>query len=108
MPYWSSPGNRGALDIRMPDGYCPHAPTAKQHAAMIPEWLLELLYGGQAGGGKSDWLLMGALQYVDVRGYAALILRRSFQDLRRPGAIMSRAKEWLAGTGRPREEEKPG
>lgn len=98
MGYWSSPGNRGPLDIRMPPGYCPHAPTVKQHAAMLPEWLLELLYGGQAGGGKSDWLLMGALQYVDVRGYAALILRRSFQDLRRPGAIMSRAKEWLANT----------
>jgi hypothetical protein len=56
---------------------------------------LEALYGGAAGGGKSDALLAGALQYVDVPGYAALILRRTFKQLSLPGAIMSRSKEWL-------------
>jgi hypothetical protein len=30
----------------------------------------EVFYGGAAGGGKSDALLMAALQYVDVKGYA--------------------------------------
>lgn len=55
------------------------------------------MYGGAAGGGKSDALLMAALQYVDVPGYAALILRRSFADLALPDAIMDRAKRWLIG-----------
>lgn len=60
---------------------------------------VEALYGGAAGGGKSDALLMAALQYVDVPGYAALILRRTFKQLALPDAIMARSKEWLSGTG---------
>lgn len=56
----------------------------------------EVFYGGAAGGGKSDWLLMGALEYADVPGYAAIVFRRTFTDLALPGAIMQRAHEWLA------------
>ncbi len=41
---------------------------------------------------------MGVLQYVDTPGYAALLLRRTFADLALPGALMSRAQEWLSGT----------
>ncbi len=58
----------------------------------------EVLYGGAAGGGKSDALLMAALQYVDVPGYAALLLRRTFRDLDQPDALIPRSKEWLSGT----------
>ncbi len=58
----------------------------------------EAFYGGAGGGGKSEALLMGALQYVDTPGYAALLLRRTFADLALPGALMSRAQEWLSGT----------
>lgn len=42
---------------------------------------------------------MAALQYADVPDYSALILRRTFRDLNQPDAIMTRSKEWLAGTG---------
>ena len=59
----------------------------------------EILYGGSAGGGKSDGLLMAALQYVHVPGYAALLLRRTYADLALPGAIMDRSHEWLEGRG---------
>jgi predicted phage terminase large subunit-like protein len=55
----------------------------------------EALYGGAAGGGKSDALLMGALQFMDVPRYSALLLRRTYADLSLPGALMERAKEWL-------------
>lgn len=41
---------------------------------------------------------MAALQYVDVPGYAALLLRRTFADLALPGALMDRADLWLRGT----------
>jgi hypothetical protein len=56
---------------------------------------LEAFYGGAAGGGKSDALLAAALQYADVPGYAALILRKTFRQLDMPDAIMARSKEWL-------------
>ena len=70
--------------------------TAKQ-AAFLLLGEREAFFGGAAGPGKSDALLAGALQYADVPGYAALILRRTYSDLALPGAIMSRAKEWLYG-----------
>jgi predicted phage terminase large subunit-like protein len=58
----------------------------------------EALYGGAAGGGKSDALLMAALQFVDIPEYSAIIFRRSFTDLALPGALMDRSQEWLGGT----------
>jgi hypothetical protein len=77
--------------------YCPHTPTPKQQQFLALQ-TLEALYGGQAGGGKSDALPMGALQYVDVPGFAALLLRRTYADLSLPGALMDRVREWLAPT----------
>jgi len=38
---------------------------------------------------------MGALQYVDIAGYSALLLRKTYADLALPGALMSRSHEWL-------------
>ena len=81
-----------------PASFIPQAPTAKQ-AEFLAFDGLEALYGGAAGGGKSSALLMAALQYVHVPGYAALILRRTYADLSLPGAIMDRAQDWLQGTG---------
>ena len=77
--------------------WAPHEPHAKQ-AEFLALDCLEALYGGAAGGGKSDALLMAALQYVDTPGYAALLLRRTYADLALPGAIMDRAATWLSGT----------
>lgn len=41
-------------------------------------------------------LLLAALQYVDIKGYSAIIFRRTLTDLALPGALMHRAKEWLS------------
>jgi predicted phage terminase large subunit-like protein len=57
-----------------------------------------VLFGGQAGGGKTDALLMAALQYVDIPGYAALLLRRTFRQLMLEESLMDRAGDWLSGT----------
>lgn len=59
---------------------------------------LDCFYGGAAGGGKSDCLLMAALQYVDIPNYAAILFRRTYADLALPGALMDRAAEWLMPT----------
>ena len=74
--------------------YIPHAPTPKQAAFLLLD-CREAFYGGAAGGGKSDALLMGGLQYVDVKGYSAIIFRKNYADLVKPGALIDRAKEWL-------------
>jgi predicted phage terminase large subunit-like protein len=81
-----------------------HIPYSAQqpHSGKQTEFLKldcrEALYGGAGGGGKSSALLMAALQYVDVPGYSALLLRRTYADLALPGALMNRAEEWLRGT----------
>lgn len=77
--------------------YIPHSPTGKQLAyLMLPH--REALYGGAAGGGKSDALLMGALQHVGVPGYSAILFRQSLQDLQMEGNLIARSLEWLGNT----------
>jgi len=41
---------------------------------------------------------MGALTYVDIPGYAGLILRRRLTDLETPGGILDMAHQWFTGT----------
>lgn len=57
----------------------------------------EILYGGAAGGGKSVAMLMAALQYVDVPGYSALIIRRTMTEAKESGAPLALAHSWLQG-----------
>lgn len=77
--------------------YIPFRPTPKQAAfLLLPH--KEVFYGGAAGGAKSTALLMAALQYADVPGYAALLLRRTYADLSLPGALMDKAHTWLENT----------
>jgi phage terminase large subunit-like protein len=78
--------------------YCPHSPRPKQRLFLSLD-CEEAFYGGAAGGGKTDALLMAALQYVHVPKYSALILRRDTQRLALAGSIMDRAKHWLLVPG---------
>ncbi len=73
-------------------------PTPRQAAfLLLPH--REVLYGGAVGGGKSFALLMAALQYVDLPGYNALIVRKSYPMLAQPGGLIFLAKKLLVPMG---------
>lgn len=73
-------------------------PQPKQEA-----WLriraTQKFYGGAAGGGKSITLMMGASRYVDIPGYAALLLRRTYPELALPGGLIDVGHQMFGGTG---------
>ena len=72
-----------------------YVPTARQAAAHTT-YADETLYGGAAGGGKSRFARAEALAFaLEVPGSATLILRRTFPDLARPGAMIPK---WLEET----------
>lgn len=75
--------------------YIPYDPTPKQRAFLLMNDTREILYGGAAGGGKSVAQLMGALQFVDVPGYSAILFRRTYADLSLPNALIDLSKQWL-------------
>lgn len=53
-----------------------------------PEY--ECLYGGAAGGGKSDSLLVDALRQVHIKNYRGLLIRETFPQLE---GLISRSQE---------------
>ena len=80
-----------------PRKYCPNIPTPKQMAFLLRP-RLEVFFGGAAGPGKTEGLLMSALQYVDQPHYRALLLRRTFRQLNQSNSIMNRARQQLKYT----------
>ena len=58
------------------------APNAGPQTEFLACGHREVLYGGAAGGGKSDGLLIAAAIYVDCADMNAVIFRRSYPELR--------------------------
>lgn len=87
-------GRLGPLRLR----FCKLKPHPKQEAFLRLQ-ALQVFFGGAAGPGKSISMLIAALQYVDVPGYNAIILRRTFAELNLPGALIAVSQDLLAGTG---------
>lgn len=69
-----------------------------QTDAITASWCAELLYGGAAGGGKSDFLLGDFLQDVPRYGAAwrGVLFRRTYPELEE---LISRSKEVYLQTG---------
>ena len=52
-----------------------------RQAALMRRWEDEALYGGAAGGGKSDCALAEALRQIEIPHYRGLILRKTYPQL---------------------------
>jgi len=95
--------NAAALDryvaalgpLRLP--YCPLEPTAKQEF-FLRRSELEVFTGGSAGGGKTISLLAAAVQYCDIGGYSALMLRPTLTEFFIPGGLHELAQDWLGNS----------
>jgi predicted phage terminase large subunit-like protein len=57
----------------------------------------EALYGGAAGGMKSETLLYDATRYLHIPGYSAILFRKTLTDHELPSALIPRAKKYLLG-----------
>lgn len=77
--------------------YIPHTPTQKQWEFLMAE-NKDVFFGGAAGPGKTDALLMAALMYVDESDYAAILFRRTFTNLTKANSLIPRSKKWLKDT----------
>lgn len=80
--------------------FIPHDPARDIFPKQFAYLLLphtEAFYGGAAGGGKSEALLIAALQYVDIPGYSCILFRRTLSDLKQPNSLLDRAHNWLSG-----------
>lgn len=59
-----------------------------------------VIFGGQAGGGKSYGLLLEAARHIDIPTFQAVIFRREFTEVAAAGGLWDSAKEiypWLGG-----------
>ena len=72
------------------------------HREFNSDEIFQALYGGAAGGGKSDALLMAGCQYAWKNAdYAGVMFRKTFPDLTMPGALLDRALKWWVGDNCP-------
>lgn len=97
----------GLVDNPYLGGHWPHPRQwlflhASMRAALqlAPNAVYEALYGGAAGGGKSDAALMAAAQMAWLYpGSHSVIIRRTHQELTKPGALQHRAMQWWLDAG---------
>ena len=76
-----------------PLDFCPQKPLAKQWAFLVAPQR-EVFFGGAAGGSKSSALLMGALRFINVPGFNAILFRRTFPQLNMQDGLITRLINW--------------
>jgi len=92
------PARHTSRPVSATTDFSPHQPWPKQQQ-FLELTCHEAFYGGAAGGGKSDALLLAALKFVHIPNYAALILRKDTQRLKLAGGLIPRAHGWLTQRG---------
>lgn len=58
-----------------------------------------VFYGGSAGGGKTYALLLESLRHIDVKGFGAVIFRRTSPQIRNEGGMWDTSEELFTHAG---------
>lgn len=58
-----------------------------------------VIFGGEAGGGKTWWLLGEGARHIDVPGYNCAIFRRVMPQIRNPGGMWDESMLFYPGLG---------
>ena len=74
-------------------------PHAGQQTAFLSSPAWEALYGGSAGPGKTDCLVMEALRQVHNPAYNAVLFRRVFPSLETADGMIARSQRWYPALG---------
>jgi predicted phage terminase large subunit-like protein len=64
----------------------PFAPNPGPQSEFVRSTVDVVIYGGQAGGGKTSGIIMVPARYSHVRGYDAILFRRNMTDALKPGS----------------------
>src|SRR5487761_2046719 len=77
-------------------------PINPMQQAALSSWAQMLLFGGQSGGGKTDFLVGDAMQEYRIPSFRGLLLRESLGEMDQIGDRMERAYLPLGGRYRQR------
>lgn len=74
-------------------------PHPGQQERFLNSSAFEALFGGQAGPGKTECLVMEALRQVDHPKYTGILFRRTFPMLEQADGMIQRSLEWYPAYG---------
>lgn len=74
-------------------------PHSGQQTRFLSSPAFEALFGGQAGPGKTECLVMEALRQVDNPRYTGILFRRIFPSLEAARGLIQRSLEWYPAYG---------
>lgn len=74
-------------------------PHPGQQVRFLSSSAFEALFGGQAGPGKTDCLVMEALRQVENPRYNGILFRRTYKKLEQADGLIARSKLWYPSYG---------
>src|ERR1043165_690449 len=74
-------------------------PHPGQQTNYLSSSAFEALFGGAAGPGKTDCLVMEALRQVDNPRYNGILFRRTFPRLETADGMIARSERWYTAYG---------
>lgn len=74
-------------------------PRSEQQVKFLSSTAYEALFGGAAGPGKTECLVMEAMRQIAHPLYTAILFRRTFTQLEAANGIIQRSLRWYPGYG---------